>query len=247
MRIAICEKNFTDAEMIEECCRNYFKSSGGKCKIDRYTSTVEFVEKKKNYDVLFLAIAMPGMSGIELKEYMERMGAYNTYIIFQTGFEGYMPQAFGENVIGFLVKPICQENITDILSKVEKKLDGKVMFEQEGTIFCARDIIHIQSEDVYSLVRIRTGEELLIRKSLTAWEKELNMQGFYRIHRKHIINMDYIEEYETDFVIIGGEKFAVSERKRKEFQKVYAGYRAGWYVYDKNRAFTTRELQAGEK
>ena len=158
-----------------------------------------------------------------------------------------MPQAFGENVIGFLVKPICQENITDMLSKVEKKLDGKVMFEQEGTIFCARDIIHIQSEDVYSLVRIRTGEELLIRKSLAAWEKELYMPRFYRIHRKYIINMDYVEEYKTDFVIIGGEKFAVSERKRKEFQRVYAGYRADWYVYDKNRAFTTRELQAGEK
>lgn len=47
MRIAICEKNFMDAEMIEECCRNYFKSSGGKCKIDCYTSTVEFVEKRK--------------------------------------------------------------------------------------------------------------------------------------------------------------------------------------------------------
>lgn len=40
-----------------------------------------------------------------------------------------MPQAFGENVSGFLVKPICQENITDMLSKVEKKLDGKINFK----------------------------------------------------------------------------------------------------------------------
>ena len=54
------------------------------------------------------------------------------------------------------------------------------------------EILYINAENQYSSIHLTEGKSLLIRKSISSWEKMLPEKEFLRIHRSTIINMEYI-------------------------------------------------------
>jgi len=61
------------------------------------------------------------------------------------------------------------------------------------------EIRFIQAEDQYTNVHFVDGKSILIRKSLSAWEKILPDSVFQRIHRTTILNMNLIIKVEKWF------------------------------------------------
>src|SRR5438132_5274360 len=67
-------------------------------------------------DVLFLDIQMPGLTGFELLERLERQ----PLVIFTTAFDRYALNAFEANSIDYLLKPIEPERLDRALDKAER-------------------------------------------------------------------------------------------------------------------------------
>ena len=74
---------------------------------------------KNQYDVIFLDIQMPEISGLELANYILDIEP-NTFIIFQTAFEQHAIEAFKIGGIGYILKPTNSEDISNALKKVQK-------------------------------------------------------------------------------------------------------------------------------
>ncbi len=58
------------------------------------------------------------------------------------------------------------------------------------------EIVFIQSENQYTSLNLSDEKSILIRKSISGWQKVLPETKFIRIHHSTLINMDYIVKIE---------------------------------------------------
>src|SRR5258705_5854984 len=85
-------------------------------------------------------------------------------------------------------------------------------------IIDVKEIVRIQSISNYSKLYFKDGRTLVVAKLLRWFEEELKMRDFVRVHRTHLINTDYIDQYRTDksgskLKLSNGEQIDVSRRK----------------------------------
>jgi DNA-binding LytR/AlgR family response regulator len=86
-------------------------------------------------------------------------------------------------------------------------------------------IKYITAERQYSRIVLKDDKKIVLRKSLNEWENMLNSKIFIRIHRKTIINIEYIEKIEknidssTKIILLGDRnKFDISRRYLKKIK-----------------------------
>ncbi|PYR63388.1 MAG: DNA-binding response regulator [Acidobacteria bacterium] len=72
--------------------------------------------RANDVDVLFLDIQMPGLTGFDLLERLDR----NPLVIFTTAYDKYAIDAFAVNSIDYLLKPIEPERLDRALDKLER-------------------------------------------------------------------------------------------------------------------------------
>lgn len=74
-------------------------------------------------DLVFLDIQMPGIGGFEVVQALD----INTMpiILFLTAYDEYAVQAFEVNALDYILKPIDEERLHQVLDKVRKQLDQK--------------------------------------------------------------------------------------------------------------------------
>lgn len=75
--------------------------------------------KALDYQVLFLDISMPGMSGLELGATIQEL-PNRPYIIFVTAFDEFALSAFDVNAIDYILKPIEPKRLKKAIDKVMK-------------------------------------------------------------------------------------------------------------------------------
>lgn len=77
--------------------------------------------KALDYQVLFLDISMPGMTGLELGAAIQELPlTRQPYVIFVTAFDEYAVQAFEVNAVDYLLKPVEPGRLKKAIDKVVK-------------------------------------------------------------------------------------------------------------------------------
>jgi len=162
-------------------------------------------------DVAFLDIKMPGLSGLEVAQKAD----WKCPIVFITAHNKYAVEAFENEAVDYLLKPVSQDrlertvkrlkerlaassplpDLSAILEKVSRSLKQPSSYLQwvkarhrDGIrLIPAADIYYFKSTDKYTTVRTREGE-FLIRKTIKELEEELDPEQFWRVHRAAIVN-----------------------------------------------------------
>jgi len=157
-------------------------------------------------DLVFMDIRMPGMDGLEAANYLSRLPRPPA-IVFTTAFSEHALSAFDSNAVGYLLKPVKQEQLDQAIQSAGRlnraqlnqlKQDenpntrSKICVKIRGTLELVpiEDIIYFKADQKY--VTLRTDEhEYLIEESLKALESEF-ANSFIRIHRNALVSRDYI-------------------------------------------------------
>jgi two-component system LytT family response regulator len=213
--------------------------------VDQAVNADEALEKIIQLDpeLIFLDIQMPGKTGFELLEELEKVPK----VIFTTAYDEFAIKAFDVNALDYLLKPIQEERLKDTITKVlavqasalaERAQEGVSEIKQQLGI---NDQVFVKDGDrcwFISLKEIRLFEsdgnyikvyfnnvKPMIHKSLNALDEKLDERSFFRASRKHIINLSWIETIETWFnggllvQLKGGEKVEVSRRQAARFKE----------------------------
>ena len=205
--------------------------------IDEAANADEAMEKveKHSPDVIFLDIQMPGKTGFELLEMLERV----PQVIFTTAYDEFALKAFDFNALDYLLKPIqadrLAESISKIKPKVTKKSDRDRKLSTEDQVFVKdgdkcwfvklEDVRLFESDGNYIKVYFDKFKPM-IHKSLNALDEKLDDRSFFRASRKHIINLSWVESIDTWFnggllvQLKGGEKIEVSRRQSARFREM---------------------------
>lgn len=237
--IAIVDDEEVIREQIKQLAERISIDQNIKNEIFLYSSGKEFLDTKKQPDIIFLDIQMDGINGIDLAKEFRKQNK-ESKIIFITAIKEYVFDAFEVAAFYFLLKPVAEEKFTEIFTKavceVEqgKKQKNKQIFIQSKN----RNITLKQNSILYIENRLKKVEihTMKDRIEIYATMKELEQQlgeNFYRCHRGYLVNMSYIEEYNSSMITLNnGEMILMSKEKYSDFVKAYMSYlRNGGIMY----------------
>lgn len=187
--------------------------------------------EKLKPELLFLDIRMPDMNGFEVLAQL----SFQPYVIFSTAYDQYAIQAFNENSIDYLLKPIeekrfeqCMQKLKrlslkppaidytelnqlfDQLQKSRKKATAIPIHTQSKIILVrCSDISYCKSADGYVSLFTDDGKEYVSDLNLSQLEERLP-DSFLRVQKSYIINKDKVEEIHKYFnnrlILIMGDK-----------------------------------------
>jgi len=161
---------------------------------------------------------------------LEEIKERNFSVIVVTGEKEYGIQALKQDVIDYVLKPLDEDELKEAVRKaVFKSHDDKSNDSKEKILFTIQsgfkvllldDIIYLEGQDNYTEVNFNGGQ-LLVSKTLKDYENLLNYSNFYRIHKKHLINLNHIKEFsykDGGFIIMSNEKqLAIARNRLKDF------------------------------
>lgn len=148
-------------------------------------------------ELLFLDIQMPGRTGFELLEQLDRA----PLVIFTTAYDEYALKAFEVNALDYLLKPVAPDRLAAALAKAGSLKPKPAMagdhqiFVKDGEhcwFVALKDIVLLESEGNYTRLYFGSNRPLVLR-SLNYLEERLDAGLFFRASRKHILNLKFIE------------------------------------------------------
>lgn len=159
--------------------------------------------KNEKFDVAFLDISMPDISGIELAQKILDIEP-QTFIFFQTAFSEYALKAYEVGGLGYIMKPYEKLDIQKALEKAKqykkeetgtKKLLGKL--GQRIYLMDLDDIYCVKASLDEVIVTTAKHESVYVKKKISEMEAILSAEHFFKIHRSTIINVSKIRSMET--------------------------------------------------
>ncbi|MEE4196963.1 MAG: LytTR family DNA-binding domain-containing protein [Bacteroidales bacterium] len=236
------EKNAREA--LEKIIQRYFSSQLQIVFIADSVKEGVFAINKYRPELVFLDIEMPEENGFKLFDYFD---IYNFEVIFTTAYKQYAIDAIKFAALDYLLKPINYIDLRDVLTRLEKKqnkspntaqieaflsnlnhdpgnfnkialptLDGFQMEKVNNIVYC-------QAEESYTKIFTNRNEAILVARNLKNIEEMLPEELFFRIHKSHLVNMNYIKSYsKTDGYKIkldNGIELDVATRRNDEFLK----------------------------
>lgn len=178
--------------------------------VDEAGGATQAVEKilASRPDVLFLDIQMPGTSGIRLAETLSNLKT-PPVVVFVTAFAEYAATAFELDAVDYVLKPVETKRLEKALDKVAAVMSVRapapvaervmrLSVERGGkrAFIPVSDIVYIEAKADYSSV-ITVAGSYLVNESISSLERRLAPQGFMRVHRSFLVNLDDVHDVEV--------------------------------------------------
>lgn len=231
IKIAIVDDEIIAVNSIAKKVQDYFDDANQRCCISTFTSGKSMIldSKKEFYDLLFLDIDMPELTGFELAEELRKHNDYVT-LIFITNKDELVFESFEFKPFAFIRKLNFEENIDHHLHRFIKEYTKKTrtldfIVEGENLHVKIQDIQLLSSvrHDIFLLLTNGKSYRLATRKyTLNKLENELKNYGFMRVHKTYLINYREIYQFDESKIILADKKeIPVSRGRIAEIKNLY--------------------------
>lgn len=193
-------------------------------------------------DVAFLDINLPDGQVFQL---LNQVAPIDFEVVFVTAFEEYAIKACEYSSIGYIVKPIDPDALREAVDRVHEKQSSQINNRLEifntyfnnpnafkkmsisaldGIYFVnIADIMRFEADDNYTHIFLTTGERITASKTIKSYEQLLAAFNFYRVHKRHVINLNYMRKFVKGnggyLIMDDGMKIEVSRRRRPAFME----------------------------
>lgn len=230
MKIAVCDDDKAAREHIVSLVKEQIQDA----EIMAFATGEEMLKAQNNFDISFLDVEMREISGMDVANHIRQKEQGNTksIIIFVTGYEKYMNQAFDVSAFHYLLKPIDEEKFRNVFGRALNELYAAgertkryILVRNSGTQqkVYIKDIYYIESANKKVIIHTRTGI-LDSYGKMDEWE-QMTGSGFYRCHRCYLVNMEQIVSYNADTIkVVNGDKLILAQKKYNDFIRQYMKY-----------------------
>ena len=228
IRIAICD----DEAPARAYLASLIRARDCPCEIVEYASASDCLAGSGEIDLLFLDIELnaAGPDGMELaRKIREQSAATQPVIVFVTGYERYVFDAFDVGAFQYLLKPVDEEKFAQVFTRavaqigVKREKTSRTLTLQSAGVSRTvplDSIYYIESSNHKVVLRLKDGEFSCYAK-IRDLEAELGDQ-FCRVHKGYLVNLAYVEGYsKTELTLTNGEKLLISKYKYQDFVKAY--------------------------
>lgn len=217
-------------------------------KIERFFPEIEIVQleqnpekaveiiKQQQPDIVFLDVEMPVLSGFDVLANIENP---NFEIIFVTAYSNYAIEAFQHCAIGYVVKPIDNDELKLAINNALKNIDSKSSLVKNQALLelltdssdkkiiiptstgfslvKLTDILHLEGYSGYTKIHLIDNSEIISSYNIGKFEKMLN-DSFFKCHKSHIVNLKRIKAFENEgyLVLENDVRVVISRAKKKD-------------------------------
>ncbi|WP_298116645.1 LytTR family DNA-binding domain-containing protein [Flavobacterium sp.] len=197
-------------------------------------------------ELVFLDIAMPGYSGLELLKFFDEKNI-NFKIIFVTAYTEYAINAFELSAVDYILKPVRIDALQRALSKVNdsksseslKVLQSNLDVPQnkkialntgDGITFIElQDILYLKADGSYTHFFISNKNKITVSKKIAEFERLEQVSNFMRIHRSHIINLERIQKILKQdggtVIMDNGDELSISADRKAALLEKFESFR----------------------
>lgn len=192
--------------------------------------------RNNDLDLVFLDVEMPYGNAFDL---LDKVGDRQFETVFVTAYNQYALDALNAHASYYLLKPISIDNLIEavdyvseikekenslqqtILKPVNTQVVGKITIPQLNgfEILEVKDILYCQADDNYTKIFLKDTKKL-VSKTLKYFEEALSNNGFARVHKSYLVNVNQIIEYKKgkggSVVLSSGKQIMVSPSRKKE-------------------------------
>lgn len=197
--------------------------------------------KKHEPELVFLDIQIPEQNGFELFKYFKTI---NFEVIFTTAYNQFAIKAIKCSALDYLLKPINQVDLAEAIKRFDNRKQDHFMqhklalllenitLDQQKTykiafptfegfeLIHSNQILYCKADGNYCEIKKVDNTVKLVSKTLKFVEELLPVEMFKRVHKSHVINLNYVVRYNKankEVELMNGEKIAVSFRKEEDF------------------------------
>lgn len=224
--------------VLKSLLENYLPQVKVLARGENVKSGIEAIKKHKP-DLLFLDIRLPDGDGFEI---LDETKGFDYEVIFTTAYGEYREKAFDNFALHYITKPIDIDQLEAAIRNYESRKANsfnhekyellKQMFSNnikkialptgDGYALVEIDnIMRCEAQSNYTMIYLNDGKKYLTSKSLKHYDEMLSDFSFYRIHKSHLVNTNYIVEVKQDGTVIMSDdaSLSISQRAKRGFMK----------------------------
>ncbi len=176
---------------------------------------VEMIDELKP-DLVFLDIELPEFDGLQVL----RKIRHQPSLVFTTAYDRYAISAFELAALDYLLKPFGHARLARALERVKEKFESngvadeaeiarealsaptilpRLLVRHAGKVIplLTAEIERAQADDDYATLYSK-GRKFLVSLPLSELERRLDPTRFLRVHRSHLVNLDFVESMAPD-------------------------------------------------
>lgn len=167
-------------------------------------------------DLVFLDVEMPYGNAFDLLEQVDKV---DFDIIFVTAYSNYAVKALNFSAAYYILKPIDIDELITAVEKVKESrtedsdhFQTRILLENMHTVnqqlqkvvlpvldgfevVQVKDIVRCQANDNFTDFHLTDGTRKVICRPLKHYEEMLSEIDFLRVHRSHLVNLQYVKGY----------------------------------------------------
>lgn len=185
---------------------------------------------KEDFDILFLDIDMPNISGLEAAKKIRKKEP-DIILIFISSYDQYVFESIEYNPFRYIRKNRIDKELFLALkaacSRLEDLKDTYIVVKTEDSEVKIKhsDIMYFETEARKVGIHLNNGEILAVRKTIKELYKELSNEHFIRIHSGCVVNAKYIVKFSnSDITLDNGEQLIVSRTRVKNIKTTLMNY-----------------------
>ena len=179
------------------------------------------------FDVIFLDIDMPNISGFDLALEITKRNP-KVLIIFVSAYDNFVYQSFAYSPFRFLRKLHLKEELPPAFGKAIEKC----LSETQALSFISTDgnvtlrpseVLYFENDKNYYNIYCENGATYKCRGTIKALEGVCTDKRFFRVHSAYIVNLEHIAETQNSSTVImkNGTVISVPSPRRAEFKEAY--------------------------
>lgn len=224
MRIALCDWDKAFIEKIKNIIYTYAELFRIDIVVDCYNSGEQIINSDINYNIIFLGYKLCGINGFETAEKI-RIKNSVTSIVFLSEYTDFVFDAFKVSPIRFLVKPVEQSAIYEVLDDYFKKYgtDYPLWIKCGEDVLClnTREIYYLEADNKHCLIHLK-NETLRCNHTMARVYELLPKCHFSKINRAFIVNLNFIEKYNNQQTILKNRtELRISRNYLKSFKEEF--------------------------
>ena len=229
MRIAVCEDNEIDRDIMEQLLNRYASERSFPFELVPYEYGMNFLydmEEGAYFDMAFLDIYMEDTMGNQIAHQLRAMG-YQGEIVFLTASSDFAIEGYDVDASGYLLKPLDYGKLEMVMDRITRNIAPstyQIRHRTTVTKLAYHEILYIESSNSKCILHTESGGAYTVYKTLNTIEKELGDRRFLRCHQSFLVNMDHIKQIGKQFLLSNGDYVPIRQRGVKAVRQAYIDY-----------------------
>jgi len=236
VKIAICDNEKIYCDRLFELLEKYaITAKNQKFEIKIFSSGIPLLREYKagSFDVVFLDVDMPDLSGFETAERIRALDL-NVEIVFVTHLESEIYMGYRYGAKDYLCKPITFEQLTGVMDRIQNEQNRKRIEESYkielkfgGMMrLPLADVLYFESQEhyIHAVIKDTAQTRHTFREQMHKVEKDLEEFGFVRIHQSYLVNKAHVfKDFKDHVLVMTGEKLPLSRKYKKTASEAFKG------------------------